>query len=264
MPSPFPGMNPYLEHPDRWSTVHNRLIVALADVLTPQLLPKYQVDIEKRVYEVIGANSLLVGRPDVTVQRPRGAEPDASTNIAISKPGLEPLKVKVPMLEEVREAYLEVKEAATQAVITAIEIVSPSNKRWDGRQKYEQKRQQILSSRTHLVEIDLLRDGEPLPTVGADEQSRYRILVSRSETRPTADLYAFNLADPIPPFPLPLQTGDAEPVAQLQGLLSDVYERSGYDYFIDYADDPPPPLSADERTWIDGVLREKGRRTTAG
>ena len=41
MPSPFPGMNPYLEYPDRWPTVHNRLIVALADLLTPQLLPKY-------------------------------------------------------------------------------------------------------------------------------------------------------------------------------------------------------------------------------
>ncbi len=40
MASPFPGMNPYLEHPDRWSTVHNRLIVAIADLLTPQLLPK--------------------------------------------------------------------------------------------------------------------------------------------------------------------------------------------------------------------------------
>ena len=64
-------MNPYLEHPDRWSTVHNRLIVALADELTPQLLPKYQVDIEKRVYDVMGFNTLLVGRPDVTVQRSR-------------------------------------------------------------------------------------------------------------------------------------------------------------------------------------------------
>ncbi|MEB3213342.1 MAG: DUF4058 family protein, partial [Leptolyngbyaceae bacterium] len=125
MSSSFPGMNPYLEHPDRWSTVHNRLIVALADALTPQLLPKYQVDIEKRVYELI---------------------------------------VAIP--EEVKEAYLEVKEVATQAVITAIEILPPSNKRGDGRQKYEQKRQQVLSSRTHLVEIDLLRDGLPLPAIG--------------------------------------------------------------------------------------------------
>ena len=78
MPSPFPGMNPYLEHPDRWSTVHNRLMVALAGALTPQLLPKYQVDIEKRVYTIVGMNSLLLGRPDVTVQHPRQPLP---TNI---------------------------------------------------------------------------------------------------------------------------------------------------------------------------------------
>ncbi|GAB4332214.1 MAG: hypothetical protein OHK0047_20230 [Leptolyngbyaceae cyanobacterium] len=64
----FPRHGSLLEHPDRWSTVHNRLIVAIADVLTPQLLPKCQVDIEKRIYEIIGANSLLIGRPDVTVQ----------------------------------------------------------------------------------------------------------------------------------------------------------------------------------------------------
>jgi len=66
----FPGMNPYLEHPDRWSTVHNKLIVAIADALTPQLLPRYQVDIEKRLYEVMGFNSLLVSRADVLVQQP--------------------------------------------------------------------------------------------------------------------------------------------------------------------------------------------------
>ena len=73
MSAPFPGMNPYLEHPDRWSTVHNKLIVAIADALTPKLLPRYQVDIEKRIYEVMGFNSLLVGRADVSVQQPRQA-----------------------------------------------------------------------------------------------------------------------------------------------------------------------------------------------
>jgi hypothetical protein len=62
MTAPFPGMNPYLEHPERWSTVHNKLIVASANTLTTLLLPCYQVDIEKRIYEVIGLNTLFVGR----------------------------------------------------------------------------------------------------------------------------------------------------------------------------------------------------------
>ena len=121
MPSPFPGMNPYLEDPDRWSTVHNRLMVAIADRLTPQLLPKYQVDIGKKS---------------------------------------EPIRVGLPNFEEVRESFLEVKEAATQKVVTVIEILSPSNKRGLGREKYLAKRQKILASQTHLIEIDLLREGD--------------------------------------------------------------------------------------------------------
>ncbi len=204
MPSPFPGMDPYLEHPDRWSTVHNRLIVAIADVLTPQLLPKYQVDIEKRIYEIIGANSLLVGRPDVSVQQSRLSQEILTHPSATAVPTAQPIKVSVPMVEEVKEAYLEVKEAATQKVVTAIEILSPTNKKGQGREKYEKKRQQVLSSLSHLVEIDLLRDGEPLPVLEVPGYTDYRILVSRSDTRPIADLYAFNLPDLIPLFPIPL------------------------------------------------------------
>jgi hypothetical protein len=260
MPSPFLGMNPYLEHPDRWSTVHNRLIVALADDLTPQLLPKYQVDIEKRVYEVVGLNSLLVGRPDVTIQRPRHPDPDIASTIQAATSIVEPVKVTLPILEEVREAYLEIKEAATQLVVTAIEILSPSNKRGEGRQKYEQKRQQVFQSRTHLVEIDLLREGEPLPIASYLPDSTYRILVSRAQNRPIADLYPFNLADPIPLFPIPLQTGDEEPIINLQTLLNEVYQRSGYDYFIDYSNDVLPPVSAEELAWIDTLLKQQGLR----
>lgn len=252
-------MNPYLEHPDRWSTVHNRLIVALADYLTPQLLPRYQVDIEKRVYEVIGVNSLLVGRPDVTVQQPRSDTEQSA--VAISEPPAKPVKVTIPMPEEVREAYLEVKDAMTQAVITSIEILSPTNKRGEGRQKYEQKRQKVLGSDTHLVEIDFLRAGEPL-NIGTEAEAKdsYRILVSRADTRPIADLYGFGLRASIPMFPLPLRADDQEPTVSLQALLNDVYDRSGYDYFIDYKTNPLPPLSNVELTWIDGILREKNLR----
>lgn len=260
MPSPFPGMNPYLEHPDRWSSVHNRLIVALADALTPQLLPKYQVDIEKRIYEIISTDSLFVGRADVTVQRNRTPTPSTESNVAVATAATQPIKVNLPMLEEVREAYLEVRDAATKKVVTVIEILSPTNKQGGGRQKYETKRYSVLGSLTHLVEIDLLREGEPLPILGNPPQSNYRILVSRSNTRPRADLYTFNLPDEIPSFPLPLRSEDVEPVVNLQELLHGVYERSGYDYFIDYNSEPMPPLAKADVAWMDNLLREKGVR----
>ncbi|MBV8886966.1 MAG: DUF4058 family protein [Chroococcidiopsidaceae cyanobacterium CP_BM_RX_35] len=37
MPSPFPGMDPYLEQPALWSSFHSRLIVAIADAIVVYL-----------------------------------------------------------------------------------------------------------------------------------------------------------------------------------------------------------------------------------
>ncbi|HEY9751970.1 MAG TPA: DUF4058 family protein, partial [Coleofasciculaceae cyanobacterium] len=196
MRSPFPGMDPYLENPDLWSEVHSRLIVAIADDLTEHLSEKYRVAIEKRTY-FSGDDSLLVGIPDVSVvaKRRDGEMPTGGT---ATLPLSEPITVTVPMVEEVQERYLEIREVKTGTVITAIEILSPKNKRkGEGRQAYERKRNQVLASLTHLVEIDLLRGGQPLPIKG-DIQSDYRILVSRSDRRPSAQLYAFNLRQRIP------------------------------------------------------------------
>jgi hypothetical protein len=67
MASPFPGMNPFLEDPEFWSAVHNRLIVAIADDLVDHLTEKYRVEIEKRTYFSNDNESLLVGIPDVSV-----------------------------------------------------------------------------------------------------------------------------------------------------------------------------------------------------
>jgi Protein of unknown function (DUF4058) len=258
MPSPFPGMNPYLEHPDRWSTVHNRFIVAIADILTPLLLPRYQVDIEKRIYQVTDSNLQLIGRSDVSVQTPRISESSIVSSSG-SVATLLPVRVTIPIEEEIREAYLEIKEAATGRVITTIEILSPTNKRGQGRQKYEEKRQRVLSSRTHLVEIDLLRSGDSLPMNDA-VSSDYHVLISRESDRPAADLYPFNLQDPMPIIPIPLQAADPEPTIDLKQIIEEIIVRSGYTHFIDYTIDPTPNLAKSDLIWMDGLLREAGLR----
>jgi Protein of unknown function (DUF4058) len=107
MPSPFPGMNPYLENPDLWSEVHSRLIVALSDALDDQLSQKYRIAIEKRVYQTTPDDSLAIGIPDVAVVGqtvPSDPTPSSTTVIA------EPMTIELPMLEEVQERYLEVRE----------------------------------------------------------------------------------------------------------------------------------------------------------
>ena len=261
MPSPFPGMNPYLEHPDLWPGVHHWLIIEIARLLSPQLRPKYRVAVEVRMYETSGENSLLVGIPDVTVKQRLTAKDSTMTNVAVATQTAQPTQVTIPVPEIIKEGYLEVREVGTEAVVTTIEILSPTNKRsGKGRHMYEEKRHQVLGSRTHLVEIDLLRMGEPLPFFGNNIESHYRILVCRGNSRPYADLYAFNLQDVIPSFPLPLRAGDTEPVVDLQMLLNEVYDISGYDLVIAYTREPVPPLAEPDAAWADALLREKGLR----
>ena len=138
-----------------------------------------------------------------------------------------------------------------------IEVLSPANKRpGKGREMYERKREKVFGSRSHLVEIDLLRSYQPLPVFGNDIEASYRILVSRANQQPLGDLYLFNLPDMIPQFPLPLRGGDAEPIVDLQGLLNQVYDRAAYDFRINYTAATVPPLSEADAVWADSLLRE--------
>ncbi|MBV9390043.1 MAG: DUF4058 family protein [Chroococcidiopsidaceae cyanobacterium CP_BM_ER_R8_30] len=253
MRSPFPGMNPYLENSELWSEVHSRLIVAIADDLSEHISEKYRVAIEKRTYFSGEDDSLLVGIPDVSVV---GKQPEQSQSSATATltPPIEPITVTLPMAEEVQERYLEIREVATGVVITAIEVLSPKNKRaGEGRQVYERKRNQVLASFTHLVEIDLLRGGQPLPILGATK-SDYRIVVSWSDLRPSAQLYAFSVRQEIPSFPVPLKTGEEEPLLNLQGILERVYERGRYYLAIDYTQPPQPPLTKEDTAWANEFL----------
>jgi len=260
MRSPFPGMNPYLENPELWAEVHSRLIVAIADAIAPPLRPNYYVAVEKRTYMAEPEDSLLVGVPDVSVftksVQDQRSEKAAATAVMSAS---EPLTVAVPLMEEVQERYLEIREVKSGAVVTAIEVLSPKNKRaGEGRDAYLRKRQQVLTSLTHLVEIDLLRAGKPMPIQGDVPDTAYRILVSRGDRRPTAHLYAFTLRDDIPVFPLPLRPGDEEPEVNLNEILNGVYERAGFDLRIDYTQPVQPALTQEDRDWVREQLQQAG------
>lgn len=254
-------MDPYLEHPEIWPGVHLLLIAAIAESLAPQLRPKYSVSVEVRMYETSGEQSLLVGIPDVSVQRSVRDSDLEMSNVAVAEPPAQPIKVTVPVPQTIRQGYLEIREVTTKEVVTVIELLSPVNKRpGKGRQSYESKRERILGSSTHLVEIDLLRAWEPMPMFANGIQSHYRILVSQGDSRPTADLYAFNLRQAIPSFALPLRSQDSEPIIDLQTLLNGIYDRAAYDLKLDYSTEPVPPLLEIDAAWVDALLKEKGLR----
>ncbi len=256
MPSPFPGMDPWLEHPALWPDVHHGLIEALRRTLGPMLRPRYYVAVGIHAYIITPPlEPLQIRYPDVMVVDTSQGGPLTSPTVTARA---EPVMVNVPVPEEVEEGYLEVREVTSGKVITVIEILSPTNKQpGEGREAYEAKRLEIFRSWTHLVEVDLLRAWEPMPFWGNGRDSHYRILVRRGEQRGRADLYAFNVRDPIPSFPLPLQKGDVEPVIDLKPLLDELYDEASYDLRVNYTQPPVPPLSDADAQWAIQVLRQQ-------
>jgi len=259
-------MDPYVEHPGLWPDVHNGLIAELRNALAPQLRPRYYVALEERTYLAEPAGLAFVSHPDVTVvgsPTPVTSRSSPGEASSVGMATLEPVIVELPIPESVRETYLEVRLAQTHAVITVLELLSPANKRpGEGRQQYERKRLQVLTTCTHWVEIDLLRGGEPMAvdTRGQNVASHYRILISRAEHRPRAVLLPFNVRHPIPSFRLPLQPGDDEPLVDLNHLLHLLYDRAGYDLRINYQGPSDPPLAEEDALWADGLLHAAGLR----
>jgi hypothetical protein len=252
-------MDPYLEQSTFWSSFHQRLLVAIADTVGPQLLPRYYIEVETRTYTDDDDTELLIGIPDAVVLSPMSTSfespsPQFEVSSVATRP--RPERVQLPTGLEVRERYLEVREVGTDAVITVIELLSPKNKRvGKGRIVYEEKRQRVLDSASHFIELDFLRGDRTMPMVGAVSSWHYRILVSRSEVRPDADLYGFRLQESIPSIPLPLKLGEAEPWIDLQAIFRGVYDRAGYQYRVDYQQvPPPPPLASSDQQWVDELL----------
>jgi len=152
--------------------------------------------------------------------------------------------------DEVGENYLEIHEVETGKLVTVLELLSPANKlHTQVREEYERKRDQIFRSRTNLVEIDLLRAGEPMMVVGRTIESDYCILVSRGAERPRARLFAFNVRQPIPNFHIPLLPGDEEPLLDLGRVLHDLYDRARFDLRLNYEKAAVPPIKVADAEW---------------
>jgi len=245
-------MDPYLEHPALWPDVHNRLIAALADDLSERVAPRYYVGLERRTYLLKADDLVFIGRPDIAVASATDASGLAPHLVATSVTVLE---VDVPMQDEVSENFLEIHEVKTGKLVTVLELLSPVNKlHRQGREEYERKRGNIFRSWTSFVEIDLLRAGEPMPVLGVQVQSDYRILVSRGTHCPHASLIAFSLRQPIPAFTLPLLPGDDEPEVALNRILHTLYRRTRFDLRLDYTQPPIPPLAAADVAWAQALM----------
>lgn len=227
MPSPFPGMDPYLEG-SLWMSFHTQLAAEIARQLAPRLRPKYlALTAERFVMELSDTAVVTVAGmyPDVgvAVARPMG-EPLLSAGTMVAPP---PLRMVTVMPTAVPQLTVEIRDTAQRRLVACIEVLSPTNKRGDGRIEYLAKRQRILLSTAHLIEIDLLRSGRRVPMEQPLPPAPYFVFVSRAEARPLVDVWPIGLDQPLPTIPVPLLDDDADVPLDLALAFTTVYDVVG-------------------------------------
>ena len=254
MPSPFPGMDPYIEACGLWGDFHDKLIGELERTLAKALPPRYVTRIRERTYiEWIDPqddpSQRVPFEPDVSV-RFSGGEPDAQASaVAMLTAPSQAVLMHALVQMEYRELFLEILELAPQRrLVTAIEVLSPTNKRAGtvGWEQYENKRHVFLQGHANLVEIDLLRSGRRRGMRERWPDSPYYILAMKKHEAPACRVWPAFIAAPLPEIAVPLTPPDDDLPLPLQPLIDAIHARSRYEVDIDYTRPLKPPLSPDE------------------
>lgn len=265
MPSPFPRMDPYLEG-ELFQEFHERLAHQISVELMPQIRPRYVALLAKRyvldrpAVGLFGAPDQRVFHPGLRVVKQRLKESEApfAATLAVAEP-----TVSLPGALETPQLSVESRDVAEQRLVTLIEIPAPANKSGAGYDEYQRRRLELLKTETHLLEIDLLRQGTRIALYGTPP-APYYVYLGRFEQRPHTDVWCAFFDKRLPRMPVPLLPPDADAALDLQRAVDAGFALVGYDLVIDYTQPPPPPaMSAEELAWIDERLRAAGvRRAT--
>lgn len=276
----FPGMDPFLEAPDIWPDFHDRLAATISSMLNAQLPARYYARLEKRAELgiVMGGGRERRVIPDVSVVQRRIGEAavayTAAPTAALELPRQQPSPIidfRVPS-DSILHRFVEIRDSQrNHALVTLIEIISPSNKQpGPDRRAYQSKQRDILNSDANLIEIDLLRDGQrllPYPELEAaiyELAPDYLVLLNRSALRDgywiDFSIYPISLREPLPCILVPLAGEDPDVLLDLQLAFQQTYAGGPYARMVDYAADPEPPLDSEDDAWADHLLRAAGLR----
>lgn len=260
MPSPFPGMDPYIETPEIWPDFHNDLASEIRAQLNARIQPRYVARlIPYTTYELIETGQSHSLRPDVGVWRTARETRAAYQSATFIEAA--PYEIERPRVFPLTVYSVEVHRLDEQRLITSIEILSPVNKQPSHKacHDYQHKRRDLLLAEIHLLEIDLLRAGQRTISPETRPPAPYYMQLLRARSN-KIELWPCQLQDRLPVLPVPLDEDDADAPLDLHAAAAAVYERGAYGVQIDYRRSPPPPLTESETAWLDAHLRQCGAR----
>ncbi len=259
MPSPFPGMDPWLEGPGVFPDLHNTFITFLRSELNRRLPPPFRAAIATRIYM---EDSDRRAEPDVDVFPWLVADSTATLERPLST-GIE-LPVRSQPDEEITEPFVEIRTTdGGDRLVTSVEILSPTNKRRGaaGRGLYLAKQQELRLAGVNLVEIDLLRSGTHSTAVRLTDLRAsgvaydYHVCTTRADRPTVCFVVPIRLSDSLPQIAVPL-TDDVEAISiDLQSIFERCYDDARYERAVRYSIPCEPPLSAEQSVWADDLLK---------
>lgn len=256
MPSPFPGMDPYLEASGSWENFHNSFLTYTRDVLLDAVPSEYDVNIQDRVASISAVDGESKRAVlDVGISSTRGHStdgPSASGGIATLEAGT--VRVEHTDFEPLRETYLEILHRPEQRLVTVIELLSPSNKEKLGSNLYRAKREALLVQYVHIVEIDLLQRGTRLSMKKPLPAGDYFAYITRAQDRFFAEVIHWTIRQALPTIPIPLSDPDPDIRLDLAALFRFAYAQGKYHRKLNYKIDPPSFLRPDDQEWARGIV----------
>lgn len=268
MTRPFPGMDPWLEAPALFPDLHNRLIAYFCEAITTKLPRPYYAALGTRLY-VEDEDSGRYIEPDVDVlipltpkRRPKLATGNGRGGVGVAERTAKPLTVRVPS-DKVKEVFLEIRHATGDRLVTSVEVLSLSNKTKgsEGRKQYGRKRKELRQGKVNVVEIDLLRAGEPTTLAPLAQVRRmsgqpfdYHVCVWRPNRPFAREVYPIPLAELLPVIAVPLLKGDADVTVDLQEVFAKSYDVGRFDIRAKYDKPATPPLTDEQQAWATGIL----------
>jgi len=272
MPSPFPGMDPYVEHPDVFPCMHNNLIFVLQESLQPRLPEPYYAATGERVRLERESPEIV---PDAQVRRRRTRRTGQLKQQVATATTLraKPVVIRVPETE-IREPYLNiyVQDENRDRVVTTIEVLSPTNKTASssGRSDYCKKQQNTLKVKVHLVELDLLRAGIHTTAVPVEALRRrlepfdYHVCIHCYNRCDEFQVYPIRLQEALPELAIPLLPKDGSVTVDLKAVFDRAYDAGPFSKQIRYhkLSSLVPPLPPDQQEWVRRLLRQQGIRTS--